>query len=144
MKKNNSHSGLPPKEELQNFKVPEGYFAQNAVQLKQIAKEVQQERPKTKVIQLMPLITWLSAAAVVTLVLFGVVNRNQSTSDVLTDEELYALVDVGYVSYSNYELALELEIEDDLWLDLDEQDAQDYLESSDLYYIEESLLYDTY
>ena len=144
MKKKDLHNSIPKEEELDNFKVPANYFEQNAIQLKQIAKEVQHEQPKTKVIQLKPLVTWLSAAAVVTLVLLGVINRNQSTSTVLTDEELYALVDVGYVSYSNYELALELEIEDDLWLELDEQDAQDYLESSNLYYLEENLLYDTY
>lgn len=144
MKKKDLHNSIPKEEELDNFKVPANYFEQNAIQLKQIAKEVKHEKPKTKVIQLKPLITWLSAAAVVTLILFGVVNRNQSTLTALTDEELYALIDVGYVSYSNYELALELEIEDDLWLELDEQDAQDYLESSNLYYLEENLLYDTY
>lgn len=142
MKEKDLHSDFPSKENLNNFKVPEGYFKQNALQLKQIA----QDNPvkQTKVFSLKLIVNWMSAAAIVTLVIFGVTNRSQSTSNVLTDEEFYSLVDVGYVSYSNYELALELEIEDDSWLELDEQDAQDYLESIDLYYLEESLLYDTY
>ncbi len=142
MKEKDLHSDFPSKENLNNFKVPEGYFKQNALQLKQIA----QDNPvkQTKVFSLKLIVNWMSAAAIVTLVIFGVTNRSQSTSNVLTDEEFYSLVDVGYVSYSNYELALEIEIEDDSWLELDEQDAQDYLESIDLYYLEESLLYDTY
>ena len=142
MKEKDLHSDFPSKENLNNFKVPEGYFKQNALQLKQIAKD--NPIKQTKVFKLKPIVTWMSAAAVIMLVILGVLSRNQSTSNVLTNEEFYALVDVGYVSYSNYELALELEIEDDLWLELDEQDAQEYLEESDLYYLEESLLYDTY
>ena len=142
MKKRNINSSIPPKEELKNFKVPEGYFEQNAIQLKDIAKSASVE--ESKVFRLKPVIGWLSTAAVITLIVFGVVNRKDTVSSTLSNDDLYELVDMGYVSFSSYELASELEFEDATWLDLDEEDAQDYLEDSDLYYLEETLLYSTY
>jgi len=142
MKDRKLHSTIPEKQALKNFSVPEGYFEQNAIQLKQVVKEHSQE--KAKVFHLKPVLTWMSAAAVVTVIVFGVINRKQTSATVLTDDDLYALMDVGYVSFSNYDLATELELDDEAWYSIEEEEAQDYLEYSDLNYLEESLLYDNY
>lgn len=141
MKEKDLHNSLPKKEQLDNFKVPEGYFEKNAIQLKAIAQNAPVK--ETIVISLKPLIGWLSTAAVITLIVFGVINRKENSATTFSDEDLYELVDMGYVSFNTYELASELEFEDESWLDLDEEEAQEYLEDSDLYYLEEALLYTT-
>ena len=142
MKKNNSNNVLPKKENLQNFEVPEGYFKQNAINLKQIAKKAPAK--EIKVFRLKPIVSWLSAAAVVTLIIFGVVNRETTSApSALSDDELYALMEVGYVSFNDYNLA-DLDLTDESWIDIDAETAEEYLENSDLYYLEESLIYESY
>jgi hypothetical protein len=142
MKKKETHSKIPKRQELKNFQVPQNYFEQNAIQLKQIAKEVPQK--ETKVIAFKPLVSWLSAAAVITLIVFGVVNRKQMNSSALSEDDIFALMDVGYVSFSEYELLNSLELDDVTWENISQDDAQNYLEESDLYYLEENLLYESY
>jgi len=124
---------IPPTENLKsNFKVPQGYFEQNAVQLKQIAKTT----PKAgKVISLKPFIGWLSAAAAVALIVFGVIYRNSTTTN-FTDDDLYELVEVGYVSFSSDELLEQIELEDLEEYFEDPSAAYDYLETNDLEYLE--------
>jgi hypothetical protein len=136
MKERKLHSTIPEKQALENFSVPEGYFEQNAVQLKQIAKEHPQE--KAKVFHLKPMLTWMSTAAAVALVVFGVVNWNQTqvnTDAYLTEYDVYKLVEEGEVVFDDYELAYALEIEtidwalaDDLPTTAEEEEPPYYLE----------------
>ena len=142
MKERDTHSKIPKREALDNYKVPAHYFEQNALQLKQIAQDVKQDTPQPKVFQLKPLVTWLSAAAVVTLIVFGVVNRKQTQiggDAYLTQQDVYLLVEEGEVVFDDYELAYSLEIENIDWALAD--DLPTTQEQEELpYYLEEYLL----
>ena len=125
---------IPPKETLENnFKVPRGYFEQNAVQLKQIAKSKSTE---TKVFSLKPFVGWLSVAATVALIIFGVINRNTPTTTDFTDDDLYELVEVGYVSFNSDELLEQIDLDDLEEYFTDPTTVYDYLETNDFEFLE--------
>lgn len=135
-----NNSIIPPKKELENFKVPEGYFKQNAIQLKGIAESAPLK--ETRVIKLKPIIGWLSTAAVITLIVFGVINRKQtqvSTDLYLTQYDVYKLVEEGDVVFDDYELAYSLEIETIDWALADDLPTTSE-EEEPPYYLEEYLL----
>ncbi len=133
---------IPPKETLEkNFKVPSGYFEQNAVELKKIAQSAHIE---TKVFYLKPFVGWLSAAAAVALIVFVMTQRNTTTSTILTDDDLYDLVEVGYVSFNSDEILEQVDLNDlNEYFD-DPTEAYDYLENNDLDWLEENMIYELY
>lgn len=130
MKKEIEHSNINlPKGNP--FKVPEGYFKNNAITLKAISKEKQ----KTRVLSLKNIGITLSIAATLTLLFTLVLPKNVNNST-LTQEDMLALVDAGYISFSDDQLAY-LEIEDIDWNYLDESQTMEYLEQQDLSFLED-------
>lgn len=124
------------------FKVPEGYFESMESKLQGITKN------QSKVIELKPQssrIKWLSLAATLLILVSAVwyVNRNSVTTELdLTSEEVMALIENGYINYSETAVLDMVTIEDLEEVEFDGTDVYEYYETMQPELIEEYYLFE--
>ena len=119
------------------LRAPEDFFANNAHVLKDITRSHTQEptviRPLRKVIIGLAVAASIMAAAIFLI--------PSNTSSELTSNDILLLVDAGYLDFENTTLAY-LDV-DQVDMELyNEEEALNYLNEQDLYYLEEDLLLD--
>ena len=112
------------------MKVPQGYFNDNSVLLKSIAKN--EDSKKTFTIS--PFLKWSAgiAASIALIIFFSVSNTNQVEYE-LSSDEIYSLFESGYIDFTDDEFAA---------IDLSDMSIADL--SSELEfntYINENLIY---
>lgn len=126
------------------FRVPEGYLDGLEDKLESIAKQdavVVKLNPRSYRSRI------LAVAATLTLLVASTwyfTQNNQTVETDLNAADIAVLTDNGYVSYSETELLEYVSVEDldGFWPDSENGDIQDYLESTDLDYIEDYYLYE--
>lgn len=126
------------------FRVPEGYMDGLEDKLQSIARQ------DAVVVKLKPRSyrsRFLAVAATLTLLVASTwyfTQNNQTAEPGLNAGDIAVLTDNGYVSYSETELLEYVSVDDldDFWPDTEDGDIQDYLESTDLDYIEDYYLYE--